>query len=171
MNVLFLCIKIFVARIMDVSLGTFRTILTVKGKDLYAALVGFVEVTIWFIIVKEALNTGETGLFVVISYAGGFATGTFIGGKLSQKFISGNVSVQVITENRNKDLINAIRKHGYGVSVLNVMGKDNRRDKYMLFIEINKKQLRVLKELISNFDAKAFVVVNETQYVQNGFIK
>lgn len=36
-----LCLKIFLVRILDVSLGTFRTILTVKGKTLYASLVGF----------------------------------------------------------------------------------------------------------------------------------
>ena len=39
------CIKIFFCRIMDVSLGTVRTILTVKGKTLLSAVIGFAEVT------------------------------------------------------------------------------------------------------------------------------
>ena len=32
MAILILCVKIFFVRILDVSLGTFRTLLTVKGK-------------------------------------------------------------------------------------------------------------------------------------------
>ena len=39
-----LCVKIFFVRIIDVSLGTFRTIITVKGKAIYASIIGFIEV-------------------------------------------------------------------------------------------------------------------------------
>ena len=38
-----LCVKIFFVRILDVSLGTLRTIITVKGKILVASLIGFIE--------------------------------------------------------------------------------------------------------------------------------
>ena len=41
----------------------------------------------------------------------------------------------------------------------------------MLFIEIRHKNLDHLKEFIRKNDDKAFIVVNETKYVQNGFIK
>ena len=57
---LFLCIKIFFVRILDVSLGTIRTIMTVKNKNLIASIIGFVEITIWFLVVKEAINTEKT---------------------------------------------------------------------------------------------------------------
>ena len=33
MNILLLCIEIFFARIIDVSLGTIRTVIVVKGKN------------------------------------------------------------------------------------------------------------------------------------------
>ena len=51
-----MCMKIFFARLIDVSLGTFRTINTVKGRDLVASLIGLVEITVWFLIVKEAFK-------------------------------------------------------------------------------------------------------------------
>ena len=82
-----MCIKIFCARLIDVSLGTFRTINTVKGKDLAAASIGLVEITVWFLIVKEALNTDNNSIWIVISYAMGFSVGTYIGGKISKRFI------------------------------------------------------------------------------------
>ena len=88
MELLFLCLKIFFIRICDVSLGTVRMIVTVKGKTLLASLIGFIEVLIWFLVVKEALNTDSTSIFVALSYAGGYATGTLVGGTLSKKFIT-----------------------------------------------------------------------------------
>ena len=89
MELFLLCIKIFCCRIIDVSLATMRTIVTVKGKPLVAALIGFIETTIWFLIVREALLfAGNNSNWVVaIAYAGGFASGTFLGGILAKKFI------------------------------------------------------------------------------------
>ena len=65
MDILFLCIKIFLVRIIDVSLGTARTIIMVKGKSLVASLIGFVEVFVWFVIAREALNTTESSLLIL----------------------------------------------------------------------------------------------------------
>lgn len=166
-----LLLKIFFVRIVDVSLGTFRTILTVKGKRQYASMIGFIEVLIWFMIVREALNTDAGGIIVGIAYASGFSVGTYIGGLLSDKFISGTLSVQIILSNNDKSIVDRIRKEGFAVSVTNVYGQDNKKEKYMLFMEINKKSYEKLKELINELDPKAFTVVNETKLVQNGFIK
>lgn len=168
MTLLFLCLKIFFARILDVSLGTLRTIITVKGKNLYAAMIGFVEVCIWFTIVREALNTDETSIFIMLSYAAGYATGTYIGGLISKKVIKGTLSVQVITN--KSEIANVIRKAGYAVSVMDIKGQED-SEKYMLYIEVNNKSYTNLRNIIKENDNKAFIVVNETKFVQNGFIK
>ena len=164
------CLKIFCARILDVSLGTVRTIVTVKGNRLFASLIGFFEVMIWYVIVKEVLNTPENSLWLGISYALGFATGTYIGSYISEKFISGNFGVQVITSNNSMALVYALREAGYAVSVIDVRGK-NEGNKHLLFIEINKKSFNHLNKLIKEIDKEAFVVVNETKFVLNGYIK
>lgn len=166
---LLLCLKIFFIRILDVSLGTIRTIITVKGKTIVASIIGFIELFVWFVIVKEAINTEETSLFVAFSYAGGFAVGTFLGSILSNKFIQGTLNVQVITS--KPELIDKLRENGYAVSVMDIKGQDISKGKYMLFIGINNRSFDNLKENIQRIDKKAFIVVNETKYVQNGFIK
>ena len=171
MSLFFLCLKIFFVRIIDVSLGTVRTLITVKGRTLLASMVGFIEIFVWFVIVKEALNTNETSLWIAISYSLGFATGTYIGGYLSDRFIKGNFGVQVVTSNNNHKLIDTLRREGYAVSVIDIKGQDKVNEKYMLFIEIQKNNFDHLKKLIHSIDQKAFIVVNETKYVQNGFIK
>lgn len=168
MTLFILCLKIFFARILDVSLGTLRTIITVKGKNFLAACIGFIEICIWFTIVREALNTDETSMFIMLSYAAGYATGTYIGGVISQKVIKGTVSVQIITS--KNDLGNIIRQHGFAVSIMNIKGQED-TDKYMLYIEVNNKSYNQLMNVVKEFDDKAFIVVNETKFVQNGFIK
>ena len=166
--VLFLmCIKIFFARLIDVSLGTFRTINTVKGRDLIASLIGLVEITVWFLIVKEALNTDNNSFFIVVAYSLGFSVGTYIGGKISKIFIKSNLEVQVILSNKDDEIVRKIRENGYGVTAIEVKGAKN--PKYMLYIQIRHNTLENLKRIVRKLDSKAFIVVNETKYVENGY--
>lgn len=171
MELLLLCIKVFCVRILDVSLGTTRTIMTVKGKAHIASMIGFFEVLVWFLVVREALNTDMDSIWIAVSYAGGFATGTYIGSFLSNKFIRGNFGVQVILSKNDNKIVDTIRKEGYAVSVIDVKGQEQEKEKYMLFIEIDKRRFNHLKNLIKDLDERAFIVVNETRMVQNGYFK
>ncbi len=169
--VLKLCIKVFCVRILDVSLGTLRTIVTVKGQKFLASFIGFFEVFVWFLVVKEALNTSVTSIWIGFSYALGFATGTYIGTFLSEKLIPGNLTIQVVTSKQDKNMIRYIRNLGYGVSVIPIKGKDFKSRKYLLFIEIDKNDLTHIRKIIKNLDSKAFVVVNESKQVYNGYFE
>ena len=170
MELLLLCIRIFLVRIMDVSLGTIRTVMTVKGKNIIAALIGFIEVTIWFLVVKDALNSASNSLWIAVSYAGGYAAGTFIGGFISKKFIHGKLGVQMVIHEEKKEVIDALREHGYAVSVVSAQGYQG-NNKLMLFSEIDSNHLSELENIVKKYDEKAFIVVNETKYVQNGYFR
>ena len=169
MELFILCIKIFFIRIIDVSLGTFRTMATVKGKSVTAALIGFFEVLVWFLIVKEALNTTNNSIFIAISYSLGFATGTYIGSVLSNKYIKGNLSVQIITKKAYPNMVDGLRNKGFAVSLFEVIGKNKDENKYMLFIEISNSDYFKLQKLVKKYDESAFIVANESKYVQNGY--
>lgn len=164
-----LCLKIFFVRILDVSLGTIRTMFVVRGKKLISSIIGFFEILVWFLVVKEALQTESNSIFIAISYSLGFATGNYIGALLSDKLITGNVSVQVFTNNNNLEKI--LREHGYGVSSVVYTGYEEEAHKHMLFINVDKKKDKALRELIKKNDKEAFIIVNETKYVENGYFK
>ena len=51
MELVLLCIKVFLGRMVDVSLSTLQTMYLVKGKRSLATIVGFIDVLIWFIVV------------------------------------------------------------------------------------------------------------------------
>lgn len=163
----FLCFKIFSARILDVSISTFRTMIMIKGKKILAAFLAFLEVFIWFYAARTALTTRVVGIYIPMSYALGYATGSFVGLILSEKFISGKLSVQVITCKNGKKLIKKIKKNNFGVSEIKLI----EHNKTMLYIQINSNRLHELKNIILSYDKEAFIIVNESKYVSNGWFK
>lgn len=163
----FLCLKIFCARILDVSISTFRTMIMIRGKKLLSVCLAFVEVFIWFYAARTALTTKVSGIYIPISYALGYATGSFIGLSLSDRFIKGKMGVQIITQKNGKKLMNLIKKNNFGVSEIKLTD-DN---KTMLYIQLNSERLNELNDIIVNYDEKAFITVSETKYVSNGWIK
>ena len=171
MAVLLICLKIFLVRIIDVSLGTIRTIFIVKEKKLIASIIGFAEVLIWFLIVKEAITLDESSIYIAIAYASGFAAGTYIGSFISQKLITGKVMVLVFTTIIDDTLIAEIRNNGFGLTVLFYKGINGSKDGRMLNISVDKSKEKKLKDLIKKFDDDAFIVVNESKYVENGYFK
>ena len=166
MTTLFLCLKIFLARLIDVSLGTIRTVYTIKNKHLIASFIGLIEVIVWFLIVQEALTSTSNNFFIAFSYSIGFAVGTYLGGILSNKLINTKLSLQIILNKKDDNIITKIRQAGYAVSIINLISKD---DKYMLYIQVDSKRYLQLINLLKKLDNKAFIVVNETKVVYNGY--
>ena len=166
MSTIFLCLEIFIARILDVSIGVIRTVELVKDNTIKAVILAFFEVFIWFLVAREALTSTDLNLMVAIFYSLGYACGTLIGSFLSKRLIKGSVGVQVISSIFNLKNINIIKRAGYGISSLKL---DN--NKRMLFIEVDKKRLKELLHLINKIDNKSFITVSETKYVSNGFVK
>lgn len=165
------CLKIFAARIVDVTLGTLRTFFFVKGKTIEPFIIAFFEVLVWYAVAREALNTTGNPWLIAISYAGGYATGTFIGSILSCKFVKGIVGVQIIVKGDSDNLVNNLRKKGYAVSIIELKNDYEGKNKDMLYIQANNNKLKELTSIVKKFDSSAFIVVNETKLVQNGLLK
>ena len=65
---------IFLTRVADVSLGTFRTIVIFRGHKFIASFIGFFEITIWLVAAAQVL-TNLDKWYLALAYAGGFAVG------------------------------------------------------------------------------------------------
>ena len=167
---LFVCLEIFLARIIDVSISTFRTMIMVRKKSIFTPILAFCEVFIWFIAARKALNTNIDSILIPIFYSLGYATGTYIGGCLSRKLIKNINSIEVTTSRNNMKLINGLRREGYAVSVISL--KNNYREKKdLLIVDVKSKNTQEAVRLIQELDPKAFIVVQDTKIVHNGYIK
>jgi len=167
--ILFSCLKVFFCRVMDVTMGTVRTVLTVKGKNTFAALMGFCEVFIWYVVVQDAMKADGPVIPVALAYAGGYAAGTYIGGQVANKLIKGSVAIQVITSDRNPKLLDAIRDEGFAISVIDVAASEYSGPKFMVIAKVDKKEMDHFRDFVLSMDPKAFILVQETKMAIGGY--
>ena len=174
LDLVLVCFLVVTGRIVDMSLATLRTVFTVKGKPQIAAPIGFIEAFFWFLIVKAALDYAITNpildtLSLAIAYSLGFALGTYVGGLISKKFIKSKIHVQIILSSKNDEIVEALTQKGFGQTILTAKGAKKNTETYMLFVETDSNKLDELKKLIDEKDEKAFISVNESKSVYNGF--
>ena len=169
MVLFYLCLKIFCGRLIDVTLSTLQTMLLVKGKRNLATIIGFIDVLVWFIVVREALNTEVESIWIALSYAGGFAAGTLFGSIISKKVIKGTVGVQVITKNTKNKVINAIKKSGFSATYVECKGIHKEDTNYLIGAQVDNKKLEEFKSLITSIDENAFITVTESKEIMNGY--
>lgn len=159
-------ILIFFARLADVSLGTIRMIMVVRGKRIVAACIGFVEAIIYILAVGKVLSS-MNNLLNILAYALGFATGNYVGILLEGKMALGDIIVQVISELETAELVERLRNKGFGVTVVEGCGR--RGTKHLLNVTLQRKNLSKLYSIIDNYDKDAFVTVTDARSIRGGY--
>lgn len=166
-----LCLQIYFARILDVTLSTIRTFYTLKGKTIFSSILSFFEVLVWFLVARQALNVDLDSLWIPISYSLGYATGILIGSFISNNFIKGIENVTIITKKENDILINTLRNNGFGISIIDLKNDFDNVKKQMLVIEVDKRYLKKLIKIVKSIDKDAFISISETKQIENGVLK
>ena len=171
MSLFFVCVKIFFARILDVTISTIRQNFMLKEHYVLSTILAFFEIFIWFIVAREALLISIDSVLIPISYSLGYATGTLIGSLVSKRLIKGVVGVQIILKKDNEKLINSLKMRGYRINMLSMHSAYNSVPRVMLFVEVNSKSVEKLEKLVLQYDSSAFVADSEKKRVLNGTLK
>lgn len=156
---------IFVSRICDVSLGTLRHVFISKGYRKIVPILGFIEVLIWIVVVKQVMNNVGNWL-TYIAWAGGFATGTYVGLMIEEKLALGLQVVRIITNQNCDDLIVAIKSANHGVTIVDAQGAKG--PVKMIFTIVKRKNVEEVAELISKYNPTAFYSVEDIKDTNSG---
>jgi uncharacterized protein YebE (UPF0316 family) len=159
---LLLPLFIFLARIVDVSLGTLRIIFVTKGMRHIAPLVGFVEVLIWIIAISRIMQNLDNWL-CYIAYAAGFASGNFMGMLIEEKLAIGHEMVRVITRKDATNLINELREKGYGVTSVKAEGIDG--EVAVIYLIVRRSMIKEVLGIINKNNPRALYTVEAIKYV------
>ena len=123
-NLAWSILLIIALRLVDVSLGTVRIIMLSRRYRLLPALIGFVEVFTWLVaatMVFSNLNSPPR----MLAYAGGFGLGTYLGATLLESWLAvGNTMMRVVSPVTSPQVDEALRRAGFGVTVINADGRD-----------------------------------------------
>jgi uncharacterized protein YebE (UPF0316 family) len=161
-----LAVAIFLSRIADVSLGTLRTILIFRGYRSVGALLGFFEVVIWVVAVGQVI-TNLDRWYLVVAYAGGFASGNWIGAWIESRLALGAEMVRAVSANPEVEL--AARLRAVGFDVIEVGGSTTGRAPVeVLLVVESRKRVPALIKLIRGFDPDALCTVSDVKIPARG---
>ncbi|WP_352421399.1 DUF5698 domain-containing protein [Proteiniphilum sp.] len=158
-------VMIFFGRICDVTLGTLRIIFVSKGEKYKAPLIGFFEVFIWIVIISQVLERAND-LLSYVSYAGGYATGNYVGILLENRIAYGIVLCRIYTQKNGKELVQKLNKMNIGATMTHGTGSTNEVD--IIETVVDRKEMKTLARLLTEFDANIFYVVEDIRTKKNG---
>jgi uncharacterized protein YebE (UPF0316 family) len=156
---------IFLARIVDVTLGTVRLIFVARGLKYLAPAVGFFEVLIWILAIGEIMKNLSNPM-CYLGYAGGFATGNYVGILIAEKLSLGTVLVRVITQKPAGPLLKCLRERNYGVT--SVEGQGANGPVQVVFTIVPRREVDAVVELVKTFNPQAFYSIEEVGFVAEG---
>lgn len=162
---------IFCAKIVEVSISTVRLVLINKGERVKGAILGFVEIMIWLVVVSSVLTNIAEDPIKVLIYAAAFSLGNFIGVTIESKIAVGLASIQVVVNQKDGELLaDALRDQEYGVTIIEGKGKDE-SVKSLLFIQLKRKKIPEAVKVIKQNNPNAYITINDIKSMLGGYIK
>jgi uncharacterized protein YebE (UPF0316 family) len=156
---------IFVARICDVAISTVRLMMLYRGRRILAPILGFVEVLIWLLAVRQIMYNLNNGV-TYLAFAGGFAMGNYVGILLEERLAVGLEVIRIITKNQVEDLIESLNAQGYGATRVEAEGSTGKVN--IIFTIVPRKHNKKVIEIIHRLLPKAFYTVEEVKSVSEG---
>jgi uncharacterized protein YebE (UPF0316 family) len=152
-------LTIFALRILDVSIGTLRIGMLVRGRRRLAGLFSFVESLIWLIAAAQVLSNLDNPIKFV-AYAGGYAAGTMLGSTIERWMAMGSALLRVVSPVTGPSVAEALRQKGFYVTVVNAEGRDG--DVMISFSVIPRKEAPEALAIIKDIAPEAFVTIEDT---------
>jgi len=159
-------VLIFLARVVDVSLGTLRIIFTSRGRRNLAPLLGFIEVFIWVAALAQLVKSAQN-IVAYLGYAAGFAAGNFVGIWIEDRLALGTLVVRIIARQDGEALMTALHNAGFGVTGVN--GEGATVPVKIVYTIIKRKHLQQVRQIVHTITPAAFVSIEEARTTEHGF--
>lgn len=166
---IFVCFIVCAAKVVEITIQSLKTCMMVKGQRLKAAGLGFLECTIWGLVISTIIGTLGDDLFLLAFYCMGYATGLFLGSTLESKIALGTSNLQLIANDENTEkIIGYLKENERGYTVFDGQGSTDKMN--MILIVLPRKDAgRVLKEIRKLCDNNVFVVASEVSKYAGGY--
>jgi uncharacterized protein YebE (UPF0316 family) len=157
----FVPLFIFVARIIDVSIGTIRIMFVAKGFKGKATILGFFEVFLWIIIVAQIFQNLDNWMNY-IAFAGGFAAGNYVGMLIEERMKMGTQIFRIITNKDSNTLFDKLKESNFRVTAIDGQGAYG--PVKVIFTVAKRKRWQELAELISTYAPDSFYSVEDVRF-------
>ena len=160
-----LAVFVFFSRVLDVSIGTVRTIATVQGRIVLVFILGLFEVTIWLVVIAAVLSTVLDRPWLLVFYAFGFSTGNVVGIMLENKLALGHAILRIFTVRLAHEITEALRENGFRVT--RYEGEGARGPVSELHVVCERRRMPEALGLVQGIDPDVFYVCETPTRVRN----
>ena len=158
---------IFLARVINVSMATVRTLLGMRGQKRLATAIGFFESLIFILAISRVLQDVGNA-WNILGYCGGFATGTLVWLIIEEKLALGYAIVRAISQGNGEEIASALRQAGYGATTMT--GKGLAGTVCVVTTVVKRRDIPAVMELIGSVDETAFITIDDASRVYRGHL-
>lgn len=154
------CLLIFSLKFINISTGTLRIMMLVRGNRLMAGGLAFVESLVWVYAAGQVL-TDLTNPYKILAFTSGFAIGTMFGSTLERWLALGKTLLRIVAPVDSPQVTDALRSKGYYATTINAEGRDG--TVRVAFSVIPRKHMRDVERLVAQVNPQAFVTFEEVR--------
>jgi len=164
-NWVILPLLIFISRLADVTLATLRHIFISKGLKKIVPILGFFEVLIWLIAIRQVFNN-LNNVVCFLAWAGGFSLGTYVGIIIEEKIALGMQILRIITGSNYTPLTEEFKKINQGFTVVD--GQGSQGPVKLIFLQVRRKNKEEVVKLIHTHLPDAFYSTEDIRNSEMG---
>ena len=159
---------VFGLRVMDVSLGTLRTLSVVHGRLALSVMIGFVEILLWIIAVSQVIMRLQESPILILAFAAGFAMGNACGIALERFLGIGQVVLRMIITSKETEIADLLRARGHVLTTFKGEGRDGPRT--LMFTTCSRRTLNKLVGDVAAVDPQMFYTVDRFSNPGHGLL-
>ena len=160
-------LAIFFARLTDVSMGTMRQILIIRGRRGIASISAFFEIMIWIVAVSRVITNWE--IYYMFAYALGFASGNYLGSYIEERIALGYMFAYIVPKRRSNDLVRKLREAGFGATAIHGIGLKGPEPVYNVLFR--RRDTERLLDIIRKYDKDAFYTLMDVRAERGGYVR
>ncbi len=159
---------VFLMRVTDMSLDTTRMLLIMRGRRLFAGLIGMVQATVFILAVSTVLQ-GPLNVWTVLGYAAGFGSGVMLGMVVEERLAIGYAMLRVYSPAGGRAIADALRQAGYAVTEFAAQGQAGKIT--VVNSVMPRRQVQAVRAIIDGIDPAAFITIDEAHPLQSGYFR
>jgi Uncharacterized protein conserved in bacteria len=154
---LLICFFIFLAKVIETALATFRIIIIASGRKIFGAILSGIISVVWIISTMMAVVDMKKYPLRVIFFAIGCFAGSYLGSIIEEKMAMGDMVLMIITDdNFGQKICEILKEKNFEVTFTKGNGQDNTKNIVIAYIP-RKERMRVTK-IIRDIDNKAIII-------------
>jgi len=146
-------------------MATLRHIFVSKGFKKIVPILGFFEVLIWLIAMRQVFSHLDN-LACFLAWAAGFSAGTYLGMYIEERLAMGTQIIRIITADDIMPLIDALKKRNQGVTIVDGHGAVG--PVKLIFTIVKRTNKAQVIELIHVHTPNAFYSIEDVKGSEHG---